>query len=81
MPAVYRFRRWEGKMPFPKDCDALKAAGYIFDNDSTCRGCGAEISWYKTPSGKSIPMDPMERGSSPAVAHWATCTDPPERKK
>ena len=68
-------------MPFPKDWDELKAAGYIFDNDAECRGCGDSIMWFKTPNGKSIPMNPMQRGTDPAVAHWATCSDPPERKK
>ena len=24
---------------------------------TTCRGCGAEIVWIKTPSGKSMPCD------------------------
>ena len=64
-------------MPFPKNCVELKNAGYVFDNDSTCRGCGDEIEWWKTPMGKSIPMNPMDKGDSPAIAHWSTCSDAP----
>ena len=62
-------------MPFPKTLDELRAANYVFDNYGTCKGCGEDIEWYKTPNGKNIPMNPMERGSSEAVAHWATCSE------
>lgn len=62
-------------MPFPKDWDALVAAGYVWDNDSECRGCGDPIMWFKTPNGKSIPMNQMVRGSDPAIAHFTTCTE------
>lgn len=62
-------------MPFPKDWDALKAAGYVFDNDAECRGCGDPVMWFKTPNGKSIPMNVMQRGSDPAVTHFSTCTE------
>ena len=62
-------------MAFPKTLDEMNAAGYVFENHAECRGCGDSIEWWKTPSGKSIPMNPMERGSSPATAHWSTCTE------
>jgi hypothetical protein len=64
-------------MPFPKTADELKAAGYAFDNDATCRGCGADIEWWITPRGSKLPMDPMPRGTSEAVSHFATCPDAP----
>lgn len=62
-------------MPFPKDADALKAAGYVFDNYATCRGCGDDVEWYKTPAGKSIPMNPMPTGGSLAITHFSTCVE------
>lgn len=31
---------------------------------SKCRGCGAEIIWIRTASGKSMPCDPVP------VAYW-----------
>ena len=62
-------------MPFPKTAEDMKAANYRFDNDATCRGCGDEIEWWVTPTGKKIPMNPMPRGTSEAVAHWSTCTE------
>ena len=68
-------------MAFPKTSDELKAAGYVFDNDATCRGCGDEIEWWKTPSGKSMPFNPMPSSSTPAIAHWATCSDAPSFRK
>jgi len=67
-------------MEFPKTFDEMKAAKYTFDNDATCRGCGDEIEWWITPTGKKLPMNPMTSGNSPAIAHWATCDNPPERK-
>lgn len=62
-------------MAFPKTADEMKDQGYRFDNDANCRGCGDEIEWWFTPGGKKIPMNPMPRGTSEAVAHWATCTE------
>jgi hypothetical protein len=62
-------------MAFPKTLDEMKAAGYKFDNDATCRGCGADIEWWITPRGRKIPMDPMTKGASQAVSHFATCND------
>lgn len=46
-----------------------------------CRGCGQAITWIKTVSGKSMPVNPaivtivtgrgeIVRGH---IAHWATC--------
>lgn len=62
-------------MPFPKTYDELKGAGYVFLNDSTCKGCGEDIVWYETPTGKKIPMNPMDKGTSEAVPHWSTCVE------
>ena len=68
-------------MAFPKTLNEMKAFNYRFDNNAVCRGCGDDIEWWETPNGKKIPMNPMTGGDSEAVAHWATCSDPPERKK
>jgi hypothetical protein len=53
--------------------------------EATCRGCGADIAWFKTPGGKAMPMN---RGAQPIArplggnttaeystddTHWATC--------
>jgi len=62
-------------MAFPKTLDEMNAVGYKFDNHATCRGCGADIEWWITPRGSKLPMDPMERGSSEAVSHFATCPE------
>jgi len=62
-------------MPFPKTWDELKSANYVWDNDSVCKGCGDPIMWFKTPNGKSIPMNPMERGSDVATPHWSSCVE------
>ena len=62
-------------MAFPKTLDEMNAARYKFDNYATCSGCGADIEWWITPRGSKLPMDPMERGVSPATAHFATCPE------
>ena len=62
-------------MAFPRTFDELKAADYKFSNDAICKGCGDDIEWWETPKGKKIPMNLMTAGSSPAVAHWSTCSD------
>lgn len=43
-------------MAQPMTSDQLKAAGYEYDNDGTCRACGAAIEWWITPAGKKMPM-------------------------
>lgn len=48
---------------------------------SKCKGCGAEIVWIKTASGKSMPCDidkvtiVTDDGKTVTgrIPHWATC--------
>lgn len=56
------------KMPFPKTEEELNSAGYQFTGQSICRGCGALMEWWITPSGKKMPLDPVTR-----EPHHATC--------
>ncbi len=63
-------------MPFPRTDNDLAAAGYEFDNKSKCRGCGAEIAWYRTPKGKAIPLD-----EGTLEPHWATCPKAKDLRK
>jgi hypothetical protein len=58
-------------MPFPETTQELIAAGYKFDNDSHCSGCGASIEWWITPKGKRMPMDVGESGN--VESHFSTC--------
>lgn len=46
--------RWA--MDWPVSSDELRKAGYLFDNDGTCRGCREPIEWWVSPSGKKMPM-------------------------
>jgi len=57
---------------FPKTSEALYTAGYRFKNNSYCnsRECAAEIQWWTTPAGKSIPLD-----HGTLEPHWVTCRD------
>lgn len=57
-------------MPFPKTETELRAAGYEPPKEGSthCRGCGAEIEFWRTPKGKIIPLD-----AGTLESHWATC--------
>lgn len=56
-------------MAFPKTFEEFKNAGYEYDGEGICRGCGATILWYITPvKRKKIPID-----ADGAAAHWSTC--------
>ena len=61
-------------MQFPKTRDEMKPGCYYFKSYGPCRGCGVQIEWWQTPGLKTIPMNLMPTGDSPAIAHWATCT-------
>lgn len=55
---------------FPKTVDGLLKVGYERKNRGLCN-CGAAIEWFRTPKGKSIPLEVDGHGG--AVAHWAHC--------
>jgi hypothetical protein len=64
-------------MPFPTTKDGLVKADYEPPKKSTkCTGCGAEIEFWRTPTGKFIPLD-----SGTLVAHWGTCPKADEFRK
>lgn len=48
---------------YPTDSNTLKSAGFVYDNDAACRGCGVNIEWWITPGGKKIPMSTVIVGS------------------
>jgi hypothetical protein len=59
-------------MPFPTTIEGLEAQGYKFDGHSRCSGphCNQELSWYRTPNGKRIPLN------YPSLTpHFSTCPD------
>ena len=55
-------------MQFPTTETGLKEAGYVYENSGKCRFCQAEIAWYRTPKGKTIPLD-----EGTLQPHWPTC--------
>lgn len=55
-------------MSFPTTQQEMLDQGYQPGKNGKCRACGAEIDWWKTPKGKSIPMD-----FATATPHWSTC--------
>lgn len=63
-------------MPLPKTDAGLRAIGYEFTNGGHCRGCGARISWYRTPKGASMPLDVHTY-----EPHWSTCTKADQFRK
>jgi hypothetical protein len=55
-------------MPFPRTDIDLTAQGYEYESKTRCRGCGAEIEFWRTPKGKHMPLDP-----GTLEPHWAHC--------
>jgi len=68
-------------MAFPPTREALKTAGYRFDNHASCRGCHEEIEWWFTPKGGKMPFNLMPTGDSPAVTHFSTCPNAEEFRR
>jgi hypothetical protein len=76
-------------MPLPTQVKELQAAGYAYEDKGVCRRCGAEIEWWKSPSGAKMPFRVFkirENEANPAsrvvrlerVVHFADC---PKAKK
>ena len=64
---------------FPMTRRELVRDGYVQKTRSAvCKGCSADIEWWKTPKGKPIPMNPMPDERSRAEAHCATCPNAKE---
>lgn len=63
-------------MPFPETMDELVKAGYSFENEGKCRGCGKAIEWWNTPRGKKMPMNVDSDGN--VESHWANCPNAPQ---
>ncbi len=43
-------------MPLPEKKEALEAAGWVFDNEGICQGCGASVEWWISKNGRKCPM-------------------------
>lgn len=63
-------------MEFPKTHEGLIDAGYTYGGVGKCRACSADMLWYKTPSGKSIPLD-----VGTFIAHFSTCPNAADFRK
>jgi hypothetical protein len=79
---------FEELMPVPNNSNDLKALGYVYDNDSHCRGCGAPIEWWITPKGKKMPLSAVIVGSLAAgnrkeilEPHWVSCPNADDFRK
>lgn len=74
-------------MPIPENVEDLKAMGYVYDNDATCRGCGAPIEWWITPRGKKMPMSVIDEGTLQTGRrevrrpHWGDCPNAKDFKR
>lgn len=75
-------------MKFPASSDELKAAGYEYDNDAACRGCGEPIEWWITPNSKKMPLvvqkksaDLLHASAEVRNPHWADCPNAKDFRK
>jgi hypothetical protein len=66
-------------LKWPATSDQMKAAGYLYDNEATCRRCDATIEWWITPLGKKMPISIIRTATilhaSPDLRqpHFADC--------
>lgn len=58
------------KLTFPATHDQLKAAGWNLSFTRRCKLCNAMINFWRTPAGKTCPMD---IGPEPVRSHFETC--------
>lgn len=65
-------------MAIPEKREDLLAMGYIFDNEATCRGCGAPMEWWITPKGKKMPMSVLAVDANGDVVPQGSLTRPHE---
>jgi hypothetical protein len=68
-------------MPFPATMQAMIDAGYTRSLYTRCQGCGAVMEYWRTPTYKTIPMDPMTNPEDKAVSHFATCVKAEQFRK
>lgn len=74
-------------MNWPASSDAMKAEGWEYDNDSTCRGCHLPIEWWISPAGKKTPVDvippvnPLKNNAELRDLHFKSCTERDRFKK
>ena len=57
----------------PPTWTELEAAGYVFEYRTTCRGCGRQIEFWKTPSGRWMPVEICPEMGGQRMAHWGLC--------
>jgi hypothetical protein len=61
----------------------MQAKGYALystshpGTPSVCKKCGAEIEWWKSPNGKSIPYDLTQWDNQERACHFETCKGAP----
>jgi hypothetical protein len=63
---------------FPRNSTDLLNRGYEFLGDGRCKQkqCNAPITFWRTPTGKTIPIDYMPTMVHPATLHFKTCKNP-----
>lgn len=68
-------------MKFPAESQELRAGGYEYSGDATCRGCGEPIEFWITPNGKKMPLSRVKVGEQlrqnveKLEPHFASCPE------
>jgi len=67
-------------MKWPATSNEMRAAGYEYDNDSNCRGCGQFIEWWISPKGTKMPISvlrsphPLKSNEETRQPHFIDCS-------
>ena len=78
-------------MAIPETKAGLEAAGYVFDSDARCRGCGEPIEFWITNNGKRMPISVQIKKEGEGffakekelirVSHFAVCPNAAEFRR
>lgn len=64
---------------WPTSRHKMQLAGYRLQYARACKLCKAQIEFWKTPSGKLMPLD--RRPDDTFMPHWSTCPNAADFRK
>lgn len=57
----------------PPTWKELEAAGFVWQSRTNCKNCGREMEWWKSPSGRWIPVELVAEAGGARMVHTMLC--------
>jgi hypothetical protein len=57
----------------PPTWTELEEAGYVWQSRTTCKLCGKEIEWWRSPAGRWIPVERVQEVHGARMVHTMLC--------